>query len=72
MIVKTEKSLMGEHGHAMNYMDHELGTDAMAASLRLGVHVGQEVADTEKTLRIHTFFQTVFLLAQLVVVCWYM
>ena len=32
------------------------------------VPIGQDVADTEKTLRIHTFFQTVFLLALLVVV----
>ena len=40
----------------------------MAVSL-----VGQEVADTEKSLRIHTefFILTVFLLSLLVVVCWF-
>ena len=41
-------------------------------SVFLGSASGQEVADTEKTVRVHTFFQTVFLLALLVVVvCWY-
>ena len=33
-----------------------------------GYSVGREVDDTEKTLRIHTFFQTVFLLALVLVV----
>ena len=42
---------------------HDLDHRTFSACRREEFFLGQEVADTEKTLRIHTFILTVFLLA---------
>ena len=76
-----------KHGHAAlklcfdrlsdrnNWRVIELATQKIllhSVCLQRAFDVGREVGDTEKSLRIHTFFQTVFLLALFVLVCFYL
>ena len=69
--VQQEHPSGGQQKHPSGgQQEHQSGGQQECSSSEGGKKFGRKW--TKKALRIHTFFQTVFILALLVVVCWYM